>query len=85
MIYFETKKITIWVNFGRKMVVFLWPFCSIYSQMVYLIAIWYMYFVVHTVVYFSRLGMFCREKSVNPATNYPSVEASFYNTSSPLG
>jgi hypothetical protein len=46
MVYFQTKKKTIWVNFERscngRCWQFLWSFCLFYGQTVHFMAIWYM-------------------------------------------
>jgi hypothetical protein len=64
-----SKKIQIWVNFGRscdgRCLVFLGHSCLFYSQIVYLMAICYILWSFG--IFFPRFGMFSREKSGNPA------------------
>jgi hypothetical protein len=44
--YFQTKN----PNLGKFWKVFLWPFCLLYGQMLYLIAIWHIIPVLHDVL-----------------------------------
>jgi hypothetical protein len=60
-------KIQIWVNFERpfngRCWYILWPFGLFQSQLVYFVAIWFLWGFF---VYFSRFGALHREKSGNP-------------------
>jgi hypothetical protein len=73
MVYFQIKNTNLgkfWKVLQRKMLVFLWSFRLFYSQMVYFMAIWYIWWPLGMfgglLVYFSRFGMLYREKSGNP-------------------
>jgi 1-acyl-sn-glycerol-3-phosphate acyltransferase len=46
-----------WKVLQWKMLVFLVPFCPVHGQMVYFMAIWYIFWSLGT--YFSRFGMLC--------------------------
>jgi hypothetical protein len=63
-------KIQIWVNYGGpckgSRLYFLWPYCLFYGQMVYIHILRPFGTFCARLVYFSRFGMLCREKSGNP-------------------
>jgi hypothetical protein len=68
---FKPKKSNLgkfWKVFHRKMLVFLWPSCLFYSQMVHFMAIWYILWPFGTFcghfVYISTILVSCTEKNL---------------------
>jgi hypothetical protein len=68
MVYFQTKKIPICVNFrglrSENADIFLWSFGIFYGQLGYFVTIWYIFV---NLVRFSGFGIMYQEKSGNPA------------------
>jgi hypothetical protein len=78
MVYFQTKNPHLgkfWRAFKWKKLEYsmtIWnilrPFGIFYGHLVYFVSIWYIFVVI--LVYFSRFGMLCKEKSGNPEVDY---------------
>jgi hypothetical protein len=65
MVYFRTKKnpslVKFWMVLEWKMLVFLEPFCLLYGQMVYFIAVWY---ILWSIGIFLPALVYCTKKNL---------------------
>jgi hypothetical protein len=73
MVYFRTKKIPIWVNFGGSCNgtswYIVWPLSLFYNYLISLMVIWCISWSIFR-TFFSRFGMLYQEKSGNPDCNW---------------